>query len=83
MRSMPGNAYDGHTVDSQIEQFGILAGTTPKMALVDRGYPGVQASMHAAAGQPHQAVAQAPEEVAQTAAAGRTDGRPHEDRRAA
>jgi len=44
MRSMPGNAYDGHTVDSQIEQFGILAGTTPKMVLVDRGYPGVQAS---------------------------------------
>ena len=44
MRSMPGNPYDGHTVDSQIEQIGILAGTTPKMALVDRGYRGVLAS---------------------------------------
>ncbi len=44
MRSMPGNPYDGHTVDSQIEQIGILTGTTPKMALVDRGYRGIQAS---------------------------------------
>jgi IS5 family transposase len=44
MRSMPGNPYDGNTVDSQIEQIGILTGTTPKMALVDRGYRGVQAS---------------------------------------
>lgn len=44
MRSMPGNPYDGHTVDSQIEQIGILTGTTPRMALVDRGYRGVQAS---------------------------------------
>ena len=44
MRSMPGNPYDGHTVNSQIEQIGILTGTTPKMALVDRGYRGVQAS---------------------------------------
>jgi IS5 family transposase len=44
MRSMPGNPYDGHTVDSQIEQIGILTGKTPKMALVDRGYRGVQAS---------------------------------------
>ncbi|MCE2914592.1 MAG: IS5 family transposase [Rubrivivax sp.] len=44
MRSMPGNPYDGHTVDSQIEQIGILTGTTPKIALVDRGYRGVQAS---------------------------------------
>ena len=44
MRSMPGNPYDGHTVDSQIEQIAILTGTTPKMALVDRGYRGVQAS---------------------------------------
>lgn len=43
MRSMPGNPYDGHTVDSQIEQISILTGTTPKMALVDRGYRGVQA----------------------------------------
>jgi len=45
MRSMPGNPYDGNTVDSQIEQIGILTGTTPKIALVDRGYRGVQASV--------------------------------------
>ena len=39
MRSMPGNPYDGHTVDSQIE---ILTGVTPKIALMDRGYRGVE-----------------------------------------
>lgn len=44
MRSMPGNPYDGHTVDSQLEQIEILSGVTPKIALVDRGYRGVQAS---------------------------------------
>jgi len=44
MRSMPGNPYDGNTVDSQLEQIGILTGTTPQTALVDRGYRGVQAS---------------------------------------
>ena len=42
MRSMPGNPYDGHTVDSQIEQIAILTGITPKIALVDRGYRGVE-----------------------------------------
>lgn len=42
MRSMPGNPYDGHTVNSQIEQIEILSGVTPKIALVDRGYRGVE-----------------------------------------
>ena len=42
MRSMPGTPYDGHTVDSQIEQIGILSGITPKIALADRGYRGVE-----------------------------------------
>jgi len=42
MRSMPGNPYDGHTVDSQLEQIEILSGVTPKIALVDRGYRGVE-----------------------------------------
>jgi transposase, IS5 family len=42
MRSMPGNPYDGHTVDSQIEQIEVLSGVTPKIALVDRGYRGVE-----------------------------------------
>lgn len=44
MRSMPGLPYDGHTVDSQLEQVAILSGTTPKIALVDRGYRGVEAA---------------------------------------
>jgi transposase, IS5 family len=44
MLSMPVNPYDGHAVDSQIEQIGILTSTTPKKALVDPGYRGVQAS---------------------------------------
>lgn len=42
MRSMPGNPYDGHRVDSQLEQVGILAGHTPKIVLSDRGYRGVR-----------------------------------------
>ena len=42
MRSMPGNPYDGHTVCSQIEQFKILSGVTPKIALVGHGYRGVE-----------------------------------------
>lgn len=42
MRSMPGNPYDGHTVDSQLEQVEILTGVTPKIALADRGYRGVE-----------------------------------------
>ena len=44
MRSMPGNPYDGHTVDSQIEQIAILTGVTPTIVLVDRGYRGVEAA---------------------------------------
>lgn len=42
MRSMPGNPYDGHTVDSQLEQIEILTGEAPKIALADRGYRGVE-----------------------------------------
>ena len=42
MRSMPGNPYDGHTVDSQLEQVGILSGHMPKIVLADRGYRGVE-----------------------------------------
>lgn len=42
MRSMPGNPYDGHTVDSQLEQVAILTGQMPAMALADRGYRGVE-----------------------------------------
>lgn len=42
MRSMPGNPYDGHTVDSQLEQVEILTGEAPKIVLADRGYRGVE-----------------------------------------
>lgn len=42
MHSMPGNPYDGHTVDSQLEQVGILTGRMPKIVLADRGYRGVE-----------------------------------------
>lgn len=42
MRSMPGNPYDGHTVDSQLEQVQILSGQSPKIVLADRGYRGVE-----------------------------------------
>jgi IS5 family transposase len=42
MRSMPGNPYDGHTVHSQLEQVNIISGTTPKIALADRGYRGIE-----------------------------------------
>ena len=42
MRSMPGSPYDGHTVDSQLEQLEILTGHLPKIVLADRGYRGVE-----------------------------------------
>jgi len=42
MRSMPGSPYDGHTVDSQLEQVAILSGEVPKIVLADRGYRGVE-----------------------------------------
>jgi len=42
MRSMPGTPYDGHTLDSQLEQVEILAGTRPSLVLADRDYRGVE-----------------------------------------
>lgn len=42
MRSMPGNPYDGHTLDETIEQVEILAEQRPGIAIVDKGYRGVQ-----------------------------------------
>lgn len=43
-RSMPGNPYDGHTLDETLEQVGILCGTDkkPSTAIVDKGYRGAQ-----------------------------------------
>jgi IS5 family transposase len=42
MRSMPGNPYDGHTLAETLEQVGILADAKPKIAIVDKGYRGVE-----------------------------------------
>ena len=42
MRSMPGNPYDGHTLEETIEQVEILAEKRPGIAIVDKGYRGVQ-----------------------------------------
>jgi IS5 family transposase len=41
MRSMPGNPYDGHTLEIALEQVEILTATTPTIVLADRGYRGV------------------------------------------
>ena len=41
-RSMPGNPYDGHTLAQTLEQVGILTNHTPKTAIVDKGYRGVE-----------------------------------------
>ncbi len=43
-RSFPGNPFDGHTLAAQLEQTGTLLqdiGVTPKIAVVDLGYRGV------------------------------------------
>jgi transposase, IS5 family len=40
IRSMPGNPYDGHTLDETIEQVSILANQRPRTAIVDKGYKG-------------------------------------------
>ena len=42
MRSMPGNPWDGHTLDETIEQVSILTNNKPKTVIVDKGYQGVK-----------------------------------------
>jgi len=42
MRSMPGNPYDGHTLEETLEQVAILADRKPTIAIVDKGYRGVE-----------------------------------------
>lgn len=42
MRSMPGNPYDGHTLQEALEQVSILAEHRPCTVIVDKGYRGVQ-----------------------------------------
>ena len=42
MRSMPGNPYDGHTLDETIEQVSILANHRPRTVMVDKGYKGAE-----------------------------------------
>lgn len=41
-RSMPGNPYDGHTLEETIEQVEILAEKKPDIVIVDKGYRGAQ-----------------------------------------
>jgi IS5 family transposase len=40
IQSLPGNPYDGHTLQRMIEQVAALTGTAPKEAYVDRGFRG-------------------------------------------
>ena len=40
MKSLPGNPYDGHTLQASLEQTQKLTGVLPKEAYVDRGYRG-------------------------------------------
>jgi IS5 family transposase len=40
MQSLPGNPYDGHTLEASLEQVQKLTGVAPKEAYVDRGYRG-------------------------------------------
>lgn len=40
MKSLPGNPYDGHTLQASLEQAQRLTGIVPKEAYVDRGYRG-------------------------------------------
>jgi transposase, IS5 family len=41
-RSMPGNPYDGHTLNETIEQVEVLADQSPCVVMVDKGYRGAQ-----------------------------------------
>ena len=50
MRSMPGNPYDGHTLDQALEQVEILTSKAPAIVLADRGYCGVTPSNPATSG---------------------------------
>ena len=42
MRSMPGNPYDGHTLEETIEQVSILTNQKPTTVIVDKGYRGIE-----------------------------------------
>jgi len=42
MRSMPGNPWDGHTLDETVEQVSNLTDRRPKTVIVDKGYQGVK-----------------------------------------
>ena len=39
-RSMPGNPYDGHTLNDALDQVEVLTDIRPSLAVVDRGYRG-------------------------------------------
>lgn len=45
MRSMPGNHWDAHTLAETLEQVSTLTDHQPKIAIVDKGYQGVEIQM--------------------------------------
>jgi len=49
MRSMPGNPWDGHTLDETLEQVSILTNAKPRTVIVDKGdlFVGKSALLHA------------------------------------
>ncbi|MBB5405766.1 IS5 family transposase [Paraburkholderia youngii] len=81
MRSMPGNPYDGHTLAEALEQAAILSDVTPEIAVVDRGYKGVDLEgvkiYHPGAAARHHAWLTGDDKTAQC---DRASHRPHEDR---
>ena len=44
IRAMPGNPYDGHTLEEAIEQAEILSGTRAHTVFVDKGYRAARAA---------------------------------------
>jgi len=40
IQACPGNPYDGHTLDGQLDQVERLTGKLPAYTFVDRGYKG-------------------------------------------
>jgi IS5 family transposase len=42
MRSMPGNLYDGHTLEATVERVQILTDHKPTTVVVDKGYKGAE-----------------------------------------
>lgn len=81
VKSLPGNPYDGHTLQASLDQVERLTGRLPQEAYVDRGYKGhgVNDSEVWIAGT-RRGVTPRHQEETQTPQCGRTRHRPHEER---